>query len=252
MQGMSFRKLKTLLVAAALALPLAAPAAPLKVGGFVVAPLITGHATAPLQGALRDYLEQEVVKRAGIELVWTAPTTIPRAMENLRTGAIDILLLTSGRIDTPGIVPATWHFLRTQPHLAVLKTSPLQSVQSLQQLAGVEIGWAGGTLVPPALADIPIQWQFLTVADWQTANLRKLKMGRIQAVFFENEYSPRYYAASEHMEIHLVKLPMQERQFTMAYSPKADREAVAQFDKAAAAAFANEQFRVFLEQYMKH
>lgn len=252
---MSFWKLKTLLAAAvaiATALPPAAQAAPLKVGGFVVAPLITGHATAPLQGALRDYMEQEVVQRAGIELVWTPPTSVPRAMENLRTGAIDILLLTSGRIDTPGIVPTTWHFLRTQPHLAVLKTSPLQAVQSLQQLAGVEIGWAGGTLVPPALADIPIQWQFLTVPDWQTANLRKLKMGRIQAVFFENEYSPRYYAASEHMDIHLVKLPMQERQFMMAYSPKADREAIAQFDKAAAAAFANEQFKAFLEQYIKH
>ncbi|GAB2869322.1 hypothetical protein GCM10027277_43150 [Pseudoduganella ginsengisoli] len=246
---MSFWKLTALLAAAAW--PLALPAAPLKVGGFVVAPLVTGHPTAPLQGALRDYLEQEVVKRAGIALVWTAPTTVPRAFENLRTGAIDILLLTSGRIDTPGATATSWHYLRTQPHLAVLKTSPLQAVQSLQQLAGMEIGWAGGTLVPPPLADIPIQWQFLTVQDWQTANLRKLKLGRIQAVFFENEYSPRYYAASENLEIHLVKLPMPERQFAMAYSSKADKEAVARFDKAAAAAFANDQFKAFLEQYMK-
>lgn len=251
MLAMSFRKLKALLATLAAALPLAAPAAPLKVGGFVVAPLITGHATAPLQGALREYVEQEVVKRAGIELVWTAPTSVPRAMENLRTGAIDILLLTSGRIETPGVIPTTWHYLRTQPHLAVLKTAPLQSVQSLQQLAGMEIGWAGGTLVPPALADVPIQWQFLTVPDWQSANLRKLKLGRIQAVFFENEYSPRHYATEENMDIHLVRLPMPGRQFTMAYSPKSDKEAVAQFDKAAAAVFANEQFKVFLDQYIK-
>jgi len=255
MQDMSSRKLKalpaTLLAALGVMLSPAAPAAPLKVGGFVVAPLIVGHATAPLQGALREFVEQEVVKRGGIELVWTSPTSLPRAMANLRAGAIDILLLTSGRIETPGVIPTTWHYLRTQPHLAVLKTSPLQTVQSLQQLAGMEIGWAGGTLVPPALAEIPIQWQLLTVPDWQTANLRKLKMGRIQAVFFENEYSPRYYAAGENMDIHLVKLPMAERQFTMAYSPKSDKEALAQFDKAAATAFANEQFKAFLEQYMK-
>lgn len=251
MQDMSFRKLTALLATLSATLPLAAPAAPLKVGGFVVAPLIMGHATAPLQGALREYMELEVVQRAGIELVWTPPTSVPRAMENLRIGAIDILLLTSGRIEAPGIIPSTWHYLRTQPHLAVLKTSPLQSVQSLQQLAGLEIGWAGGTLIPPPLADIPIQWQLLTVPDWQTANLRKLQMGRIHAVFFENEYSPRYYAAEENMDIHLVKLPMSERYFTMAYSPKADKEAVAQFDKAAATAFANDQFKAFLEQYMK-
>jgi ABC-type amino acid transport substrate-binding protein len=255
MQDMSSRKLKallaTLFATLGATLSLAAPAAPLKVGGFVVAPLIMGQATAPLQGALRAYVEQEVVKRAGIELVWTPPTSIPRAMENLRTGVIDILLLTSGRIDTPGVIPTTWHYLRTQPHLAVLKTSPLQSVQSLRQLAGMDVGWAGGTLVPPPLADIPIQWQLLTVQDWQTANLRKLKMGRIQAVFFENEYSPRYYAAEENMDIHLVKLPMPERHFTMAYSPRSDKETLAQFDKAAATAFANDQFKAFLEQYMK-
>lgn len=251
MPTMSFRKFNTLLATLAAVLPLAALAAPLKVGGFVVAPLITGQATMPLQGALRDYVEQEVVKRAGIALVWTPPTSVPRAMENLRTGAIDILLLTSGRPDTPDVITTNWHFLRTQPHLAVLKNSPLQSVQSLQQLAGMDIGWAGGTLLPAALAEVPIQWQLLTVPDWQSANLRKLKMGRIQAVFFENEYSPRYYAAAENMEIHLVKLPMPERQFTMAYSPKADKNAVAQFDKAAAAAFANDQFPAFLDHYMK-
>lgn len=247
---MPLRKLTTLFAIAALA-ALPARAAPLKVGGFVVAPLVTGQPNVPLQGALRDYLEQEVVQRRGVELEWTPATSVPRAFENLRTGVIDVLLLTSGRIATPGVMPASWYYLRAQPHLAVLKSSPLQAVQSLQQLAGMEIGWVGGTPLPPPLAEVPIQWQYLTVADWQTVNLRKLQMGRIQAVFFENEYSPRYYAAGEHIGIHLVKLPMPEQLFTMAYSPKADRQAIARFDKAAGAAFANEQFKAFLEHYMK-
>ncbi len=246
---MSLWKLKVACFAAAL--PLAVLAAPLKVGGFVVAPLVTGSADAPLQGALRDFVEQEVVKRTGIELVWTAPTSVPRAFENLRTGAIDVLLVTSEQARTPDITPATWHYLRTRPHLAVLKSSKLKSVQSLQQLAGMDIGWVGGTWLPAPLADVPVQWQFLAVQDWQTANLRKLTKGRIQAVFFENEYSPRYYAAAEAIDIHLVKLPMPERLFTLAYSLKADKDAVARFDKAAAAAFANDQFKAFLEQYMK-
>lgn len=235
----------------ALAWPLASQAAPLKIGGFIVAPIVTGKPTEPLRGALREFLEQEVVRKAGIEVIWTPPTSVPRAMENLRYGAIDVLLVTSGRIDTPGLTIPSWYTLRTHPHLAVLKTSPLQSVQSLQQLAGMEIGWAGGTLLPPAFDDIAIQWQLLTVQDWQVMNLRKLKLGRIQAVFFENEYSPRYYAEMEGMDIQLLRLPMPERTFTMAYSPKADKDALAQFDKAAAAAFAGDQFRVFLDNYMK-
>eukprot|EP01034_Spumella_vulgaris_P030139 gene30139-37304_t len=106
-------------------------------------------------------------------------------------------------------------------------------------------------LLPAPLQGVPIQWKFLTVPDWQAMNMRKLKAGRIQAVFFENEYSPRYFAASEHIDIKLLKLPMPERQFTMAYSAKADAAAIARFNKAAGNAFAGEQFKSYLEQYMR-
>ena len=241
-----------LLSLAALLLPLAAGAAgPLRVGGFVVAPIIIGSPGAPLQGALRDYLEQEVVAR-GVALEWMPPTSLARAIESLKNGAIDILLVTSERYDhLPDVAMFNWSYLRTQPHLAVRRDAPLQGVQSLQQLAGMEIGWVGGTTVPAPLQGVPIQWKFLTVPDWQAMNMRKLKAGRIQAVFFENEYSPRYFAASEHIDIKLLKLPMPERQFTMAYSAKADAAAIARFNKAAGNAFAGEQFKSYLEQYMR-
>ncbi|AVR98589.1 hypothetical protein [Pseudoduganella armeniaca] len=94
-----------------------------------------------------------------------------------------------------------------------------------------------------------IHWQPLAVTDWQAANLRKLRAGRLDAVFFENEYSPRYYARQEGVPIRLVRLPMPERTFFMAYSLKADRADVARFNRVAAAAFANDQFRQFLDRY---
>jgi ABC-type amino acid transport substrate-binding protein len=249
---MSFKKLLPL---ATLLLPLmpltAAAAGALRVGGFVVAPIVLGNAGAPLHGALRDYLEQEVVAR-GVALEWTPATSLPRAIENLKSGAIDILLVTSERYDhLPEVAMFNWSYLRTQPHLAVRSDAPLQAVQSLQQLAGMEIGWVGGTTVPVALQSVPIQWKFLSVPDWQSMNMRKLKAGRIQAVFFENGYSPRYFAASEHVDIKLLKLPMPERHFTMAYSAKADPAAIARFNKVAGTAFANEQFKAYLDQYMR-
>lgn len=230
----------------------AAAAEPLRVGGFVVAPLVTGGGAVPLGGALRAFLEQEVVARGGVPLEWIAPTSLARAMESLKNGRIDILLVSSDRtVELPGTARFDWDYLSTQPHLAVRKDGSLRSVQSLRQLAGMEIGWVGGTKVPEPLAQVPIQWQFLNVPDWQAMNLRKLKASRIQAVFFENEYSPRYYAASEQIDIELVKLPMPERQFFMAYSLKTDPAAIARFNKAAAGAFAGEQFKTFLEQFMK-
>ena len=232
-----------------------AGAAPLRVGGFVVAPLVLGdpaRPAAPLTGALRDYMEQELVRGAGIELQWAEPTSYGRAMESLRNGKIDILLLTTTRQEEkPGVLTFGWSYLRSQPHLAVLKGAPLQSVQSLQQLAGMEIGWVDGSPLVEGMDAVPIRWQRLAAADWQQMNLRKLQAGRIQAVFYENEYSPRWFARKEHVEIQLLPLPMPGRVFSMAYSLKADPAAIARFDKAGAAAFAGDQFRQFLEQYMK-
>ena len=247
---MSFKKLLSL-AALLLASSASNAAGALRVGGFVVAPIVLGSAGSPLHGALRDYMEQEVAAR-GVALEWTPATSLPRAIENLKSGAIDILLVTSERYDhLPEVAMFSWSYLRTQPHLAVRSDAPLQAVQSLQQLAGMEIGWVGGTTVPAPLQGVPIQWKFLSVPDWQSMNMRKLKAGRIQGVFFENGYSPRYFAASERVDIRLLRLPMPERHFSMAYSTKADADAIARFDKVAGNAFANEQFKAYLEQYMR-
>jgi len=67
---MSFKKLLSLATLLLPLLPLTAGAAgALRVGGFVVAPIVLGSAGSPLRGALRDYLEQEVVAR-GVALEW--------------------------------------------------------------------------------------------------------------------------------------------------------------------------------------
>jgi ABC-type amino acid transport substrate-binding protein len=235
-------------------LAFAAMAAPLRVGGFVVAPLVMADGakpTAPLTGALRDYMEQELVRHEGLELEWAEPTSYSRAIESLRSGKIDVLLMTSVTQDRAGFANFKWSYLRVRPHLAVMKGSPLQHVDSLQQLAGMEIGWVANSPLVEGLDQVPIKWQLLSAADWQQMNLRKLKLGRIQAVFYENEYSPQYYARREQIDIQLIRLPLPERAFMMAYSLKSDPAAIARFDKAAAAAFAGERFRQFLEQYMK-
>lgn len=241
----------SLIMILTLLLPASASATPLRIGGFVVAPLVTGVPGSPLQGALREYIEQEIAGRSGIELIWTAPTSYPRAMENLKNGQIDILLLSSVS-DNEKLDPRLfkWTVLRTHPHLAVLKSSPLQSVQALQQLAGMQIGWLRGSALIDGIEQVDIHWQLLAATDWQRMNLLKLQAGRIQAAFFENEYSPRYLAHQERIEIQLIKLPLPERSFKMAYSLKADPVDIVNFDKAATAAFAHDQFRLFLEKYI--
>lgn len=245
----------TRLLALLCCLPLLAAARPLRVGGFVVAPIIMADSSGGphrMTGALREYMEQELVQRAGLELEWGEPSSYSRAVENLRSGKIDILLLTSTTdAHRSGTANFKWAYLHVRPHLAVMKGAALQQVDALQQLAGMEIGWVANSPLVEGLEQVPIKWQLLSAADWQQMNLRKLKLGRIQAVFYENEYSPLYYARKEDIEIQLIRLPLPERAFMMAYSLRSDPAAIARFDKAAAAAFAGERFRQFLEQYMR-
>ncbi|UGQ46890.1 substrate-binding periplasmic protein [Massilia endophytica] len=242
------RILATCLLAAA---ALAAQAAPLRVGGFVVAPIVSGRPGLPLEGALREFMEQHVASQ-GVALQWMPPASLQRSLESLRNGSLDIVLLLSGSHERgPGIGTFSWSYLHTQPHLAVRRDSPRMAVNSLNELAGMEIGWLAGSQIVDDLKPVPIRWQFVAATDWQTANLRKLQARRIDAAFFENEFSPRYYARQAGVEIRLLRLPIAERHFFMAYSLKADKEAIARFDRVASAAFADEQFRSYLDQYMR-
>ncbi|NRR32630.1 transporter substrate-binding domain-containing protein [Oxalobacteraceae bacterium] len=244
--------LNRLLLCWATLLALGATAAPLRVGGFPVAPIVTVGNDGTAQGALREFMEREIVHKAGVPLIWSEITSYGRAVESLRTGQIDILLVTSTRGLEKNPYPMfAWTYLRVHPQLAVARSSPLQSVTSLQQLSGLEIGWAGGAVVIDGLDQIDIKWRMLASPDWQLMNLRKVMAGRIQGAYFENEFSPQYIVQKEKLDIVLLRLPLAERFFTMGYSPRSDPADIARFDRAAAAAFAGEQFRAFLDEYMK-
>lgn len=240
------RLLTAFLLAAVCASSLAAP---LRAGGFVVAPLVVGEPGKPLQGALRDFLEREVVP-AGVPLRWMPPTSLRHALDSLRDGSLDVMLVASGEaVRAPGIAAFEWTYLHTQPYLAVRRDSPLQGVQSLGQLAGLDIGWLAGARLSPGLVRSGAHWQLVDATDWQAENLRRLRAGTIDAAYFENEYSPRYFASAAGIPVRLVRLPMPPRAFFMLYSPKADRADIARFDRAAKAAFAGRRFRDFLDRY---
>eukprot|EP01034_Spumella_vulgaris_P035741 gene35741-44076_t len=148
-----------LLSLAALLLPLAAGAAgPLRVGGFVVAPIIIGSPGAPLQGALRDYLEQEVVAR-GVALEWMPPTSLARAIESLKNGAIDILLVTSERYDhLPDVAMFNWSYLPAGGVAAGAPTAPAHGAANgtVHSAATAKRDWQGIRVGIAALLSLPL------------------------------------------------------------------------------------------------
>ena len=222
----------------------------LRVGGFIVAPLMTGEAHQPIRGALPAFMLQEIAPHTDITFVWLPPMAFKRAYVGLKEGSVDLILLVSAPKDAmPTVGRFDWSYLETAPQLAVRPDSPIRAIASLDQLAGMELGWMGGSVLPDELKHVAIHWRLVYSQNWQALNLRKLALGRVDAVFFGNQYSPRYFAAKENIEIRMVPLPMPLQRFEMAYSRKTDKAMIAEFNALALKAFQGDRFRQFLEKY---
>lgn len=222
----------------------------LRMGGFVVAPLMVGEPNEPIRGALPEFIMQEIAPKTNIDFVWLPPMTFLRAMQRIKEGSMDVVLLVSGpAAQTPNVARFKWTYLQTTPNLAVRVDSPLRQVADLHALAGMNIGWVGGSRLPAEFKGIAVNWQLMFTPNWQALNLRKLDLRRLDAAFYGNQYSPLYLARKENLAIRLVPLPMPAQTFEMAYSFKTDKAALAQFDAAATKAFANDGFKLFLESY---
>ncbi|WP_338762987.1 hypothetical protein [Massilia sp. METH4] len=244
-----FRPLSSCIVVLLAAACASLAAAPLRVGGFVVAPLVLGDRDRPIRGALRDYLEREVVP-AGVPLRWMPAMSVHEAVGGLRNGSLDVMLVASGdALREPGTRASTWTYLHSQPHLALRDDAPLRAVRSLDQLAGLEIAWIAGPAISGGLLRSGARWRRIEGANWQVHALRLVQTGAIDAAYFENGYSPRYYVQTMGLPMRVLRLPMPPRSFFMLYSAKADRDTIARFDRVAGAAFAGRRFRDFLEKY---
>ncbi|MCU7374650.1 transporter substrate-binding domain-containing protein [Paucibacter sp. O1-1] len=247
---MTLRWFSLLLLSLLLLRPALSAPPTLRMGGFAVAPLMLGGPEQPVHGALPDFIRSEIAPQTRIRFVWQPVMSFARALRSLRDGSVDVLLMYSADgAQSREIGRYDWVYLQTAPQLAVLESSSLREVGSLDELAGLQIGWVSGSKAPRELAALPIHWQPASGQNWQTINLRKLAAKRIQAAYYANPYSPVYLARQQGVAIRLVPLPMPARPFTMAYSMKTDPALIAEFGALAAKAFKGERFKQYLEAY---
>jgi polar amino acid transport system substrate-binding protein len=249
------RRLLVLFLFLSLSMAVAAPAAAqsttLRMGGFIVAPLMLSGPSGEMRGALPDYINAELAPQTQrLRFVWVPPMSFPRAVPSLREGHIDVLMMYGAEAAVlQGFRRFDWVYLQSRAQLAVRPASSLQAIDAIEQLAHLEIGWIANSRLPPELDGLPIKWQLTTGQNWQRINLRKLNAGRIDAAYFANPYSPSYLAQQEGIAIRLLPLPLPARTFTMAYSLSADPAAIAEFDRLAQQTFKGERFRRFLANY---
>ena len=86
--------------------------------------------------------------------------------------------------------------------LAVLQTNPLNKVDRVDDLRNLTIGYAKGGVLTPMMKNERLHFELISNPDYHAANIKKLDLGRIDAV----------YAPSRSILIHYIqKLDLTER-----------------------------------------
>lgn len=246
-------KRRSLLAAGALSSVAGAQtAAGLRIGGFEIAPLVMAgpEGGKPLVGLLPEYLQRHVEPALPFPLHWQPLVSFGRALRSLRDGSLDMLMLMgTDRHPGGGLQPFDWTVLQVQPHLAVAPDFPLGELLRLEQLAGMKIGWVAHSNLPAGLDQLPVRWVRVSTAHWQQVSLRMLLAGRLDAVYFANPYSPRYYARQLGLPLRLLRLPLPLRSLSIVYTEQADAARIASFERIAAPWFADRRFERTLLDY---
>lgn len=220
------------------------------VGVFTVAPFVIASGDGAPHGVLIDFFDHEIAPRMGVHFAWQAPTTVARLEQNLISGSVlftPILAHTPSR-EAASIRFAGTNFIRFEPCIAVLPTHALNAVITMDDLSGMSIGWVNAAAIPDFLRQSHIRFDLLSSIDWERANLQKLMLGRIDAVFFSDAYTPRYYAAKDRLSVKILKLPAPGVNLFGAFSPLAPPSLAARYQAAAKEAFANGRWEQYLSK----
>lgn len=139
-------------------------------------------------------------------------------------------------------------YLHFAPCIALLAADPLPAILAPGDLAGTTVGWVQGGALPPFMLDKRIRLDRIGSIDWTEANLEKLKLGRIDAAYFSNHYTPEYFAARSGIELKLLALPVRQIDLYGAFSPEAPASLAERYNRAAQEAFAGDKFAAYLRE----
>lgn len=236
------------LPAAAADLP-SRPTEVVKVGVFTLAPYVITGPDGPT-GALVEFFDKEIAPRMGVRFDWQRPMTTARLESSLASGAVTF---TPVFAKTPARLRARLRFagaayVRLDPCIAVLPDSPITEIDSPADLAGVSVGWVQAGALPSFMLDRRIRLDRIGTVEWTVANLEKLRFGRIGAAYFSNRYTPQYVAGQAGMKLRLISLPTEGPLLYGTFAPGAPKSLVERYRKAAAEAYANDQFSKYLHR----
>ena len=182
----------------------------IRIGVFTHYPIVMQNASDGSPYGPGVEYAKAVVRALGYEPV-VKSLPVSRLIANLKTGELDMAIglgLTEERMayllyaNEPSIV---YH-----PSLTVLSDYPLDSIASVNDLAGMKIGYLLGAYPGSFFkGDTGVQFDLIAGDSWIEQNIGKLLLGRIDGILDQNDYSCIAAARRQGVEnrIKVLRLP---------------------------------------------
>ena len=228
----------------------------IRIGYFSAPPFaFKDKQTDALKGASVDFLEKFIAPQMGVEIIWAEKAmSVPRLMSMLENHELDAAAYLGFRQDRLSILTYPIHpYYETQPVLAFLKDHPIERIQTIDDIAGLKIGYSSKSFLSPLMRDNRINFEFVTTGNTILLNLRKLLDKRIDAQYQPESPILLYYAKHLHAEdkIKILRLPEKKIKVYTAFSRKSDNTLAQRFDRAFLKIGGKEIFLKILSEYIE-
>lgn len=226
----------------------------LTLGFFQAEPhILYDRASHKLSGALYTFLEEKVGPEMGVRFAWAAsPFNLSRQLKMLETGKIDaVALLVWTKERAQKYLFTKNAFAVAKPAIGVLKTSGLTRVEGVDDLLHLKIGYVGGFYVSPFMRDPRLAFDLVFSGEPNEQNLKKLKSGRIDAVYIPDKAALLFELRQFSMEnlVRVVELPEPSVRLHVVFS-RANKAMADRYDNAYDAMDGDRVYRGLLGQYV--
>lgn len=161
-----------------------------RIGIFKLEPFMMTLEDKTAGGAVIDFWREFLAPRMGIEIEVSGPYPIPRLEQMLETGEVDIIpYITKIPSRESRFLYPPLPLTSIASCIIVRRDSPLQSVESAEDLFGLKIGFLTNAYVPPLLRHEKITLDLITATDFRYINHQKLMHGRVDALLDINHLS---------------------------------------------------------------
>lgn len=209
----------------------------IKIGYFNVPPHIIydSKRKKPAGGAVYDLIEKFIAPKMDVKFEWKdTPSNIPRQLLSLEHGDIDasaLLIYTPQRGEN--FIFTNDPYILSSSAIAVLKSSSLQSIEKVEDILGLKIGYAAKSFLSPFMQDKRITLELISSPDFNRHNFKKLLAGRLDGVYAPDKAGLLMVIKEMSLEdkIRVITLPEKTVNFHVVFSKK-NKALAERFDRA--------------------